>query len=373
MARSIKDKDSFKAFVASIEGKSGYQRPQAFGLGLATQSGDGDILEVFYPSPNFESNFGSAAVLAEILGHAGGTASYTPNLEQLHEVLSCFAPFDGESGHRNIDILKRLIDTAAQGLPSNKKIVAAFIAPGTDPSDVCEAYLRLHLFSHRLIKPHGISVKGIFKVLPNVAWTDEGCIAISEVPQRQLERRLRGGILTVHSVDKFPRMTDYVIPSGVRLCDAIRIRLGAYIGEGTTFMHEGFCNFNAGTEGPNMIEGRISSGVFIGKGSDLGGGCSTMGTLSGGGQEIISVGTGCLLGANSGIGISLGDGCTVEAGLYVTAGSKVTLNGGAEVVKARDLSGISDMLFRRNSETGAIEAYSTRKMAELNAELHTKQ
>ncbi len=214
-----------------------------------------------------------------------------------------------------------------------------------------EKLQRSLVLSHRLVKPHGLNLSGIFALLPNVAWTNQGAIDLAELPAEQLEARLRGKLLEVFSVDKFPKMTDYVVPAGVRIADTARVRLGAYVGEGTTVMHEGFVNFNAGTAGPGMIEGRVSAGVFVGKGSDLGGGCSTMGTLSGGGNIIISVGEGCLIGANAGIGIPLGDRCTVESGLYVTAGTKVAVlddqNQLVRVVKARELAGQSDLLLRR--------------------------
>ena len=226
---------------------------------------------------------------------------------------------------------------------------------------------------YQLLKT-GLSLAGVFPLLPNVAWTSQGAIDLGELAERQLEARLRGDLLEVFSVDKFPKMTDYVVPAGVRIADSARIRLGAYIGEGTTVMHEGFVNFNAGTEGPGMIEGRVSAGVFVGKGSDLGGGCSTMGTLSGGGNIVIKVGEGCLIGANAGIGIPLGDRNTVESGLYVTAGTKVALldenNQLVKVVKARDLAGQPDLLFRRNSETGAVECKTHKSAIELNEALH---
>ncbi|HEX6299505.1 MAG TPA: 2,3,4,5-tetrahydropyridine-2,6-dicarboxylate N-succinyltransferase [Acidimicrobiia bacterium] len=223
------------------------------------------------------------------------------------------------------------------------------------PSDPADAYLRLHLLSHRVYKPHDINVDGIFGALNNVVWTSEGpCDVDSFTTVKQLLIGA-GRPPMVRSVDKFPRMVDYVIPSGVRIADGDRVRLGAYLGEGTTVMHEGFVNFNAGTLGTSMVEGRISSGVLVGDGSDVGGGASIMGTLSGGGTEVISIGQNCLLGANSGIGISLGDGCVVEAGLYVTAGTVITLPDG-KTAKGRDLSGVNDMLFRRNSVSGAVEA-----------------
>ncbi len=223
------------------------------------------------------------------------------------------------------------------------------------PAGVADAYLRLHLLSHRLVAPRSVNLEGVFGVLPNVAWTSLGPVAVDDLPAVRLRARQGRVPLTVLSVDKFPRMVDYVVPSGVRIADADRVRLGAHLAEGTTVMHEGFCNFNAGTLGPSMVEGRISAGVIVGAGSDVGGGASIMGTLSGGGREQVSVGEGALIGANAGIGISLGDRSVVEAGCYVTAGSKITLPDG-QVVKGRDLSGAPDLLFRRNSVTGALEA-----------------
>jgi 2,3,4,5-tetrahydropyridine-2-carboxylate N-succinyltransferase len=223
------------------------------------------------------------------------------------------------------------------------------------PTDVADAYLRLHLLSHRLVKPRTINLDGVFGVLNNVAWTTLGPVAIGAVEEARVRARLRGMQLTVLGVDKFPRMVDYVVPSGVRIADADRVRLGAHLAEGTTVMHEGFCNFNAGTLGASMVEGRISAGVVLGPGTDLGGGASVMGTLSGGGKQVISLGRECLVGANAGVGISLGDGCVVEAGLYVTAGTKVALPDGS-VAKARELSGQPGWLFRRNSTSGAVEA-----------------
>ena len=221
------------------------------------------------------------------------------------------------------------------------------------PADAHDAYLRLHLLSHRLIRPHEANLDGVFGVLTNVVWTNHGPCAVEgfETVRARLRRR---GPVTVYGIDKFPRMVDYVVPSGVRIADADRVRLGAHLAPGTTVMHEGFVNFNAGTLGSSMVEGRISAGVVVDDGSDIGGGASIMGTLSGGGKEVISIGKRCLLGANAGLGISLGDDCVVEAGLYVTAGTKVTTADG-QVVKARELSGANNLLFRRNSVTGAVE------------------
>jgi len=239
------------------------------------------------------------------------------------------------------------------------------------PADTSDAYLRLHLLSHRLVQPRTINLDGIFGALPNVVWTSAGPCAVEGF--ETVRTRLRGarGQITVFGIDKFPRMVDYVLPGGVRIADADRVRLGAHLAEGTTVMHEGFVNYNAGTLGTSMVEGRISAGVVVGKESDVGGGASIMGTLSGGGKQVISIGERCLLGANAGIGIALGDDCVVEAGLYVTAGTKVTLPGGA-VVKALELSGESGLLFLRNSITGTIEVRRRQgKGVELNAALHS--
>jgi len=241
------------------------------------------------------------------------------------------------------------------------------------PAGSADAYLRLHLLSHRLVRPNSMNLDGIFGVLPNVCWTSLGPVAVSEIGAAR-QRALALGIhLDVRSVDKFPPMLDYVVPSGVRVADAARVRLGAHLAEGTTVMHEGFVNFNAGTLGPSMVEGRISQGVVVGAGTDIGGGASIMGTLSGGGTQVITVGQRCLLGANSGLGISLGDDCVIEAGLYLTAGTIVALPGG-EQAKARDLSGQAGLLFRRNSVTGSVEALTRPgKWSGLSTNLHAHQ
>jgi 2,3,4,5-tetrahydropyridine-2-carboxylate N-succinyltransferase len=241
------------------------------------------------------------------------------------------------------------------------------------PADSADAYLRLHLLSHRLVRPNTVNLDGIFKVLPNVAWTSLGPVAVSEIDAARQRALARGSYLEVRSVDKFPPMLDFVVPSGVRVADAARVRLGAHLAEGTTVMHEGFVNFNAGTLGPSMVEGRISQGVVVGAGTDVGGGASIMGTLSGGGTQVISVGQRCLLGANSGLGISLGDDCVIEAGLYLTAGTIVTLPDGQRA-KARDLSGRVGLLFRRNSVTGSVEAITRPgTWGSLSTDLHAGQ
>ena len=238
------------------------------------------------------------------------------------------------------------------------------------PKDVADVYLRLHLLSHRLVKPHSINLDNIFTLLPNVVWTSVGACEINTFDQVRLALQNKYGNLTVYSVDKFPRMIDYVIPEGVRIADGDRVRLGAYLSAGTTVMHEGFVNFNAGTLGKSMVEGRISSGVVVGDGSDIGGGASIMGTLSGGGKEVISIGERTLLGANSGAGISLGNDCVIEAGVYITAGSKILLPDG-KIVKAKELSGANNLLFRRNSQSGALEVVpKSGSWSGLNSVLH---
>jgi 2,3,4,5-tetrahydropyridine-2-carboxylate N-succinyltransferase len=251
-----------------------------------------------------------------------------------------------------------------------REIISIEIDLSVAPQSAADAYLRLHLLSHRLIKPHGAVMDGIFGLLTNVAWTSAGPCAVEGFETVRAALRAKYGHVTVFGVDKFPRMVDYVIPSGVRIADADRVRLGAHLASGTTVMHEGFVNFNAGTLGTSMVEGRISSGVVVGDGSDVGGGASIMGTLSGGGKEVISVGEKCLLGANSGLGISLGNNCVIEAGTYITAAAKVRLPDG-EIVKAGTLSGASDLLFRRNSLDGSLEVVMrTGTWGGLNSILH---
>jgi 2,3,4,5-tetrahydropyridine-2-carboxylate N-succinyltransferase len=252
-----------------------------------------------------------------------------------------------------------------------RRVVVTAIADLSDaPVDTHDVWLRLHLLSHRMVRPRTVNLDGVFGLLTNVVWTNHGPCAVEGFEQTRLRLRAAGHQVTVFGVDKFPRMVDYVVPSGVRIADADRVRLGAHLADGTTVMHEGFCNFNAGTLGASMVEGRISAGVVVGEGSDVGGGASIMGTLSGGGKEVISVGEGCLIGANAGIGISLGDRCTVQAGCYVLAGTRVVTPDG-QVVKALELSGRDDLLFRQNSQSGAMEVLSqTVDWGSLNADLH---
>jgi 2,3,4,5-tetrahydropyridine-2-carboxylate N-succinyltransferase len=306
----------------------------AWGSGLAALAGD-RVLDTFFPEPQ--------------LGLDG--APDEPGTRETGDALR----HDERRGVRTVPVTT---------------VIRSLADP---PADAHDAYLRLHLLSHRLIRPHQANLDGIFAVLPNVAWTSHGPVDPKDLPEVRMRFRAAGEPFQVTAVDKFPRMTDYVVPPGVRIADADRVRLGAYLADGTTVMHEGFVNFNAGTLGHSMVEGRISAGVVVGDGSDIGGGSSIMGTLSGGGTTVISIGERSLLGANAGLGISLGDDCVVEAGLYLTAGARVTLPDG-EVVKARDLSGASGLLFRRNSQTGAVEAVPrSGSWGGLNAVLHANQ
>ncbi|MFD4642078.1 2,3,4,5-tetrahydropyridine-2,6-dicarboxylate N-succinyltransferase [Lentzea sp. NPDC058436] len=312
----------------------------AYGIGLATVTPDGTVLDTWYPSP--------------ALGEAGELGTVRASSAEIAEALGeAAAKLLGEDLERGVEVVgvKVVIDLEAA------------------PETTYDIWLRLHLLSHRLVKPHGANLDGMFGLLTNVVWTNHGPCAVDGFEQTRTRLRLRGPV-TVYSVDKFPRMVDYVLPSGVRIGDADRVRLGAHLASGTTVMHEGFVNFNAGTLGSSMVEGRISGGVVVGDGSDVGGGASIMGTLSGGGKQVISIGERCLLGANAGLGISLGDDCVVEAGLYITAGTKVTGPGG-EVVKAVTLSGQSNLLFIRDSVTGTVLVKPRKGTGvELNAALH---
>ena len=299
----------------------------ASGHGIATIS-NGTTLDVWFPSPSLSAISGSAPAELKALAGADVARAVT------REVISL-----------EIDITKA-------------------------PNNAADAYLRLHLLSHRLVKPHGVALDGIFGLLSNVVWTSVGPCAVDGFETTRARLKAAHGHVSVFGVDKFPRMVDYVVPSGVRIADADRVRLGAHLASGTTVMHEGFVNFNAGTLGTSMVEGRISSGVVVGDGTDVGGGASIMGTLSGGGKEVISIGEKCLLGANSGLGISLGDNCFIEAGTYITAAAKVRLPDG-EIVKAGTLSGASNLLFRRNSLDGSLEVVlRTGTWGGLNSILH---
>jgi 2,3,4,5-tetrahydropyridine-2-carboxylate N-succinyltransferase len=312
----------------------------AHGLGLATLTPAGTVLDTWFPNP-----------APGVPDHQTGTVRVA--LEEVGEELAALLGPDPARGVELVAVRTSIADLQAP------------------PIDAHDVYLRLHLLSHRMVAPRSINLDGVFGLLPNVVWTSFGPCPVDGFEATRLRMRQLGPI-TVYGVDKFPRMVDYVVPSGVRIGDADRVRLGAHLASGTTVMHEGFVNFNAGTLGTSMVEGRISAGVIVGPDSDLGGGASIMGTLSGGGKEQISIGRRCLVGANAGIGISLGDDCVVEAGLYVTAGTKVTLPDG-QVVKARELSGRDGVLFRRDSVSGAVHAVHRggRAGIELNVVLHS--
>lgn len=318
------------------------QSTGAHGVGLATITDDGTVLDTWFPTVK----------LAESPQRAG--TCRLPAAEAEQALGASGAALLGRDDARGVEVVavRTVIDRLAN-----------------EPIDAHDIYLRLHLLSHRLVRPHGQNLDGMFGLLSNVVWTNYGPCPVEGFEATRLRLRAHGPV-TVSSVDKFPRMVDYVTPSGVRIGDADRVRLGAHLASGTTVMHEGFVNFNAGTLGASMVEGRISAGVVVGDGSDVGGGASIMGTLSGGGREVISVGERCLIGANGGAGISLGDDCVIEAGLYVTASTKITLPDGT-VTKARELSGMSGLLFLRNSQTGAVEVRNrTGGKIELNAALH---
>ncbi|MGJ0120537.1 2,3,4,5-tetrahydropyridine-2,6-dicarboxylate N-succinyltransferase [Williamsia sp. MIQD14] len=309
----------------------------AAGTGIATITDSGQVLDTWFPAPE--------------LGAGGESGTVTHSGDDIPAEFRGLVGADEARGVRTVAVTTTIADLSQA------------------PSDAHDVYLRLHLLSHRLVAPHGLNLDGQFGLLANVVWTNHGPCAVEGFELTRARLRARGPV-AVNSIDKFPRMVDYVVPSGVRIGDADRVRLGAHLASGTTVMHEGFVNFNAGTLGNSMVEGRISAGVVVGDGSDVGGGASIMGTLSGGGTQVISLGERCLLGANSGCGISLGDDCVIEAGLYVTAGTKVTGPDGT-AVKARDLSGTNNLLFRRNSVSGAVEVVPWKGDGiALNAALH---
>ncbi len=325
----------------------------AFGIGISQRDRHGNPLDCLFPNPMLRPSRELSEALATL---PAGTSELAP------EAAQALAETAGEAL------------TNANLLEADQPLVAVRLDEDSAIASTPEAYLKLHLLSHRLTLPNTLNLDGIFAHLPNLAWTTRGAIPVEDLQDAVVAARLDGGHLEVMSVDKFPKMANYVMPGGVRIADASRIRLGAYLGDGTTVMHEGFVNFNAGALGPNMVEGRISQGVVIDEGTDLGGSASTMGTLSGGGEITITLGKNCLIGANAGTGIPLGDRCTIEAGLYITAGTVISLvdETGEEVrkVKARELAGQSDMLFIRNSQTGQVMCRTNRKAIALNDALH---
>lgn len=334
-------------------------------FGLANKNRHGEIIEAYYPTPLLNPP-------VELISQVYNSLALDPAQKLTIELDDNQSAVLRDALAGSFQDQAQLIDQLSQGKGTP---ILCILHEDSAPESVAEVYLKLQLLSHRLALPNSLNLDGAFGLLHNLAWTNKGPVPLDELPARQLESRLAGELLEVMSVDKFPKMTNYVVPPGVRIAHTARVRLGAYVGEGTTVMHEGFVNFNAGSAGKAMIEGRISASVMVGEGSDLGGGCSIMGTLSGGGSEVITVGENCLIGANAGIGFSIGNRCIIEAGLYVTAGTKVNVldrNGElAQVAKARDLSRVDDLLFRRNSLSGAVECVPNKATIALNDDLHS--
>ena len=326
------------------------------GLGISTQGTSGNTLDTFFPCISFKNGENEFSQHYEIWD-----ALMAGNVTAIKDVAQ-------------LNLQDEILNDAMNSLEENKTLVLCRILENKPIETIEEAYLKLHLISYKHFLPNSLNLENLFDSLMNVAWTNQGPIELNDIDKRILSSQKNNESLEIKSVDKFPCLTDYIIPPSVRIGDASRVRLGAYLSEGTTVMHEGFVNFNAGTLGSAMIEGRISAGVVVGKNSDLGGGCSTMGTLSGGNDIKISIGENCLLGANSGLGIPLGDNCIIEAGLYITGGSKITMynsnNEPGSVVKASELAGCNNLLFIRNSQSGAIEAKINPKSVALNETLH---
>lgn len=330
-------------------------------VGIGTKNNKGEWLEVYYPQPLINPDDALVASIRSVIDYDGGNVPIDLNDDTVSQLISAIT--DGSS--------KETL-TAIQG--SLRPMVLTLLESDSKPTSTPEVYLKLHLLSHRLVRPNETNLDDLYGLLPNVAWTEIGAVDLDELTQLQINARKEGRVFEVAAVDKFPKMTNYVVPTGVRIAHSARVRLGAYLGDGTTVMHEGFVNFNAGAVGPNMIEGRISQGVVIDAGTDLGGSASTAGTLSGGGNIVITIGKDCLVSANAGTGIPLGDRCTIEAGLYITPGTVIQVldenKNFVKLVKARELANQSDMLFIRNSQTGVIECRSNQKAIKLNESLH---
>lgn len=380
--------DDFKAYVASVENRPDYSKPLAFGLGIRKRRAE-DTLEVFYPHINFEGAYGTAAVLQDVSGYSGNENGYAVlTAEQLAEALSKFEAFfeDGKA-HPNIEILEHLTGGISNTKTYHETDIIVYFLFEKDQAviDVEEGYFKVQCLSQLHVKPHGINCSGIFGKMNNVAWTNKGPILPKDLAAQKLKWTLQGEELVVSHVDKFPYMVNFHVPEGVRIVSGSKVRLGAHLSPGTTVMPAGFINFNAGTLGNAMVEGRISAGVVVDENSDIGGGASIMGTLSGGNKNVISIGKKCLLGANAGTGISLGDGCTVAAGVYITAASKVSLynaqkqpvniNGevvseGENIVKGLDLNGKEYMLYFNDTNTGKLTGRPNSKVIALNESLH---
>ncbi len=381
--------EDFSAYVDQVEARSGYQKPIAFALGLRRRRGE-TTLDVFYPHINYETSYGTAAVIADVAGKSsfGQNGYVVLSPEQISEALDKFAPFIGDGKkHDNIDVLSSLsANSNSSNGYSDTDVIAYFMYDiSTAVETPEEGYFKTQCVSQLKTKPHQINCSGIFGKMNNIAWTNQGPILPEDLAQVKISATLRGDELVVSHVDKFPYMVNYYIPQGVRVVSGSQVRLGAHLSSGTTVMPAGYVNFNAGTLGSAMIEGRVSGGVVVGNQSDIGGGASIMGTLSGGNKNVISIGENCLLGANAGTGISLGDGCTVAAGVYITAAAKVSLynkekqpvniNGelvadGENVVKGAVLDGRSYMLYYNDSLSGKLIGRPNTKTIELNESLH---
>ncbi|MDG2071221.1 MAG: DapH/DapD/GlmU-related protein [Pseudomonadales bacterium] len=330
-------------------------------VGIGTKNSKGDWLEVYYPQPTINLDEALVTSISSVIDYDGGNVAIDLNDAMISELAATITD----------DATKETL-TAIQG--SVRPMVLTLLESDSKPTSTPEVYLKLHLLSHRLVRPNETNLDDLYGLLPNVAWTEIGAVDLEELTTLQINTRKEGRVLEVSAVDKFPKMTNYVVPTGVRIAHSARVRLGAYLGDGTTVMHEGFVNFNAGALGPNMIEGRISQGVIIESGTDLGGSASTAGTLSGGGNIVITIGKDCLVSANAGTGIPLGDRCTIEAGLYITPGTVVQVldenKNFVKMSKARELANRSDMLFIRNSQTGVVECRSNQQAIKLNDSLH---
>ena len=380
--------ESFKSYVASVEAKENYHKPLAFGIGIRKRRGD-KTLQVFYPLINWEGSYGTAAVLQDVTGYSGNANGHAiMSKDQIGTALSNFEAFfdDGQS-HPNIDLLQQIKDNYQPFEDyANTDVIAYFLFDKDQAvENPEEGYFKTQCLSQLHVKPHGINCSGIFGKMINVAWTNKGPILPEDLASERLKWTFNGEELVVSHVDKFPYMINFHVPEGVRVVSGAKVRLGAHLSPGTTVMPAGFINFNAGTLGNAMVEGRISAGVVVGENSDIGGGASIMGTLSGGNKNVISIGEKCLLGANAGTGISLGDGCTVAAGVYITAAAKVSLYNsdkkpvdlegniveeGSNVVKGFELDGKPYMLYLQDSNTGKLVARPNTKLIELNESLH---
>lgn len=380
--------EDFKAYVEKIQSASGYVNPKAFALGVK-RTKNGKVLDAYFPLINWESSFGTAAVISKELNvESGKNASYSLSKEHLLNIFECFNPFVEEiEKHHNVALMKSLLKNFSDKHDYySSELVACFIYDDAqDVEDAVEGYFKLQAISQRHVLPHGTNLNGIFGKLNNIAWTNKGPV-LPEDLSAQTTKHIFLEPLVVSHVDKFPYLVNYHVPTGVRIASGSQVRLGAYLGEGTTIMPAGYVNFNAGTKGNAMVEGRVSGGVVVDVNSDIGGGASIMGTLSGGNKNVISIGKECLLGANAGTGISLGDGCTIAAGVYVTAGAKISLydlkknpvdikgsivSEGKNIVKGMDLNGKNNLLFIQDSLSGKIICTPNPKTIELNAALHS--